>query len=386
VTSAEFSEPHRAVTSPVGRRKKITVALLQTQAEGAGAQEISRILGDGLASKSFDVHHVFLFRRTGAFDTVPQVFYCAEERPRGPVAMLRMAMRLVRHLRKIGPDALISFQHYGNIAGALAAVAAGTPIMIANRTSARAHIPGWLAAIDLVFGLSGLYSKVVTNSASVDQEYRSYPGAYRSRVVRIDHGFAPKTSSFDQQAARKTLGLPDDATLLGCVARLAPMKNLQAIIELLPGNRTWHAAFAGQGPSRDDLQRFAAQLGVSERVHFLGELSPEAIGHFLKAIDVFVFPSLAETFGLAAVEAAQAGVPVVSNDLEVMREVLTAGGEECAAFVDATDMHALSEAVREVLGDQVLRDRLVVAGTRLASRYPAERMVGAYKDLIEVRR
>jgi glycosyltransferase involved in cell wall biosynthesis len=161
------------------------------------------------------------------------------------------------------------------------------------------------------------------------------------------------------------------------------MKNLGAIIKLLPEDRTWHAAFAGQGPSRAALEQLAAELGVSERVHFLGELTPDGIGSFLKAIDVFVFPSLAETFGLAAVEAAQAGVPVVSNDLEVLREVLITDGQESAVFADATNTQDLSAAVRGVLNDPALRERLIQSGKRLAGRYPADKMVGAYKDLLE---
>src|SRR5207253_2741046 len=111
-------------------------------------------------------------------------------------------------------------------------------------------------------------------------------------------------------------------SLLGSVARLHPSKNLAAAIRLLPDRPTWHLALAGQGPARGELAALAAELGVRDRLHFAGELSPERVGVFLKGLDVFVFPSLAESFGLAAVEAAQAGVPVVANELPVLREVM----------------------------------------------------------------
>ena len=55
---------------PASRRRRIV--LVQTQAEGAGAQEITRILGQGLTARGYDVHHVFFFRRTAAFDAPAQ--------------------------------------------------------------------------------------------------------------------------------------------------------------------------------------------------------------------------------------------------------------------------------------------------------------------------
>ena len=66
---------------------------------------------------------------------------------------------------------------------------------------------------------------------------------------------------------------------------------------------------------------------------------------FLKSLDVFVFPTRMETFGLAAVEAAQAGVPVVASDIDVLREVLTLDGEPCALFVDPDYTEGFAKAV-----------------------------------------
>ena len=170
--------------------------------------------------------------------------------------------------------------------------------------------------------------------------------------------------------------------VLGCVARLHPGKNLAAAIRLLAG-RNWHLALAGQGAARADLSALAAAIGVADRVHFLGELPPERIGSFLRSLDVFVFPSLAETFGLAPVEAAQAGVPVVANDLEVLRETLSIGEKPCALFVDAESTQAFAEAVEKVLEDQDLRTRLCALGNELSRRYSLDAMVEQYAAMVE---
>ncbi len=355
---------------------------LQTQAEAAGAQEISRILGCGLAAQGHDVHHAFFFRRTAACDGLPNTFFCARERPTSPLQLMRMFRVLVRYLKDLQPDAVVCFQHYGNIIGTLAARLAGVRVVIVNRNSAKSLVPWWIRGLDLTFGVAGWFQAVVVNSSSVEQEYCSYPRRYRRRLVRIEHGFDKKTTGLSRDKARKVLGLPADVVLLGSAARLHPLKNLGAAIRLLVG-RPWHLAIAGQGSGRQQLMDTASSLGVRDRLHFVGELPANRIGDFLGSLDVFVFPSLAETFGLAAVEAAQAGVPVVANDLDVLREVLAVDGEPCALFVDVNDTKAFVEGVQRVVGDEDLRLHLASRATKLSSRYSLDAMVRRYAALIE---
>lgn len=363
---------------PAGRR----VVLVQTKAEAAGAQEITRILGRGLTARGYDVYSIFLFRRTAAFDREPNTAFCAAQRPTGPVTLLKMFVALVRHLKELQPDVVLCFQHYGILVGTLAAHMAGTPIVIANRTSSKSLVPRWARAADLAFGLIGLFRRVVVNCRAIEQEYAAFPRRYRNRVMRIDHGFEAKAAALGRNDARKVLKLPADATLVGSVGRLHPGKNLAAAIRILPG-RDWHLALAGQGEARRDLAALAAALGVSDRVHFLGELPPARIGAFLRALDVFVFPSLAETFGLAAVEAAQAGVPVVANDIDVLRETLAVGGRPCALFVNANDTGAFATAVQRLVEDRQLAAVLASRGTQLSQRYSLGAMVERYAGLIE---
>src|SRR4051812_26760156 len=152
---------------------------------------------------------------------------------------------LVRHLSQLRPDVVLCFQHYGNIVGALAARFAGVKTIIANRTSAKVLEPRWTRGLDLAFGTTGLFKKVVVNSKEIEDEYRRYPRRYRARVARIDHGFQPKSSDLSRSAARKVFALPENITLLGSVARLHPLKNLDAAIRLLVIHEDWHLALAG---------------------------------------------------------------------------------------------------------------------------------------------
>lgn len=361
----------------------IRLVLLQTQAEAAGAQEVSRLLGQGFAARGSDVHHIFLYRRTGAFDEQPHTFYCANRRPKSAAGVARMFRALLSHLRQVKPDAALCFQHYGSIIGALAARLAGVPVVIANPTSTPGNLPRLVQWTDRLFGTFGLFTRVVVNSQTAKNAYLTYPEAYRSRLAQIEHGFQPKTSKLTKVEARKRFGLPADATILSCIARLHPMKNLEAAVRLLPFNPAWHLALAGQGADRERLVHTAQDMQASDRLHLAGEVLPDEIGNFLAAADVFVFPSLAETFGLAPVEAAQAGIPVVANDLAVLREVLSFDGQPCALFVNANDSAAFAASVESVLSDLTLRARLIERGRGLSRRYGVDAMVQGYAMMLQ---
>ena len=358
------------------------VVLAQTQAEGAGAQEIARIVGRGLTERGFDVHYLFFYRRTGAFDDIPNTFYCASTKPSGVAGVARMLVALWRQLRILRPATILTFQHYGNILGGPVARLAGLSPVIANQNTTRAQMPSWAVQVDRIFGSLPIYTSIVVNSAHTQSEYDHESERFRKKLVRIDHGFDPKLGRCSMAESRALFSLPQSKPLLGSVGRLHIDKNLAAAIRLLPIQPDWHLALAGQGPERPLLEALAQQLGVADRLHFVGELKPALLAEFLRGLDVFVFPTLLETFGLAAVEAAQSGVPVVCNNLPVLREVLAVNSGDCAVFADACDTPAFAEAVVKVLTDRHLRARLTEQSRHLQERYSCDTMVNAYERLI----
>jgi glycosyltransferase involved in cell wall biosynthesis len=366
----------------VSGRSPPIIVLMQTQAENAGAQEISRLLANDFSARGFDVRQLFFFRRTASFDADSNVSFCAPDRPNGPISFPRFLFRLYAILRSVKPDVVVTFQHYGNVIGAPIARLAGVKRIVVNQVSAGAMLNRWVVGADALFGRLGAYDRIVVNSDHTADMFKTYPAAYRDRILRIDHGFEDKTARIGKAEARAQLGLPPDAPVLGCAARLHPLKQLGFAIAALARLPRAHLALAGQGQDRPRLEALAQELGVAERVHFLGEIAPERIGVLLAALDCFVFPSGAETFGLAPVEAAQTGLPVVANGLDVLKDVLSVDGEACALFVDASDPAAFADAIRQVLDDPALAARLGAVGRRLKQRYPLSAMTDAYAQLI----
>lgn len=365
----------------MAKRQGRRILFVQTQAENAGAQEISRLLGEGLKARGHEVHHVFFYRKTDGFDGMENTTICCRERPGNLFPFLRFYRGLIATIRQINPDIVFTFQHFGNVMGAPAARLAGIDNVIANQVSARETINPLVRALDLVLGMSRLYRRITVNSNALLRDYQNFPQGYQNKLLHVPHGFEDKTADLSRLEARAIHGLPADAPLLGTVARLNQAKQIDCAIALLTKDRSWRLVIAGQGEDAPRLRALAAAADVGERVIFLGELPQGKIGGVLAALDVFVFPSRAETFGLAAVEAAQCGIPVVANNLDVLREVLAVDGEPCADFVDVKDVAQFAGAVRRILEDREYAQKMSALGRKLKEKYSLQAMVDAYEAM-----
>ncbi|WOH85222.1 glycosyltransferase family 4 protein [Bradyrhizobium sp. BEA-2-5] len=381
--SAELREASTASRdrSNVGK-PKLRVVLVQTQAENAGAQEISRLLGAGLTARGYRVTNLFFFRKSDSFDEPPDTLYCAQSRPGNPVALLRMLRTLAGHLRTLRPNVVLTFQHFGNVIGGGVSRFVSRAPVIANQVSSAMSMSMPVRAADIIMGSTGFFQCITLNSRDMEREYARYPATYRARMTHVPHGFDDKSHSLPKNVARQQFKLPPDRTLLGCAARLHPHKRLDASIRLLAADQSWHLALAGQGADEERLRALANELDVADRLHFIGEIPPRQMAEFLACLDVFVFPTQAETFGLAAVEAASAGIPCVVNDLPVLREVLSYQGQPAAVFVDAANEAEFSAAVSKVLTDRLLSDQLRQSAVGLKSRYSLDAMIEEYVRIL----
>lgn len=358
---------------------------VQTQAEAAGAQRVSDMVGEGLRARGHDVRTVFMYRKTEAYDLDPHADFVLRAAPRGLLGQLRASIGLIRHLRKERPDAVISYQHYGNIFGTLGARLAGARHVIANQSGApqRRGVMGVLSLIDRWMGTLGAYQSNVVNSAWTEAQFAAYPSSYQRRIRRIDHGISGPLRVHDKATARATFGLPERAFLVLSTGRLTVDKNHIALVGALGELPDLRVAIAGAGPQRETLVALAERLGAGDRLHMVGELPPSRIFEFLASGDAYVFPSVNETFGLAVAEAAIAGLPVVANGLPVLREVLSDdNGEPAALFVDNADTKGIAADLARIRDEPELAKKLSEAGRGLARRYAPEIMCAGYENLL----
>ncbi len=173
---------------------------------------------------------------------------------------------------------------------------------------------------------------------------------------------------------------PAEALLIH-VSNLRPVKRVDWVLRILHGvNRTRPARLllVGDGPEMGRLIALADELGIRERVHFLGSQSD--VAGLLAASDVFLLPSAQESFGLASLEAMAAGVPVVASRVGGIPEVV----EDGTTGILADDLERMIEAVQELLADGARRCRMGRAARRVAvHRFAQELIVPMYESLYE---
>lgn len=114
----------------------------------------------------------------------------------------------------------------------------------------------------------------------------------------------------------REFGLSEDAKIIGHVGRFSDSKNhlfiMQFLNTLLKKDRRFFALLIGDGPLRLEIEQKAEALGIKENIKFLGVRTD--IPRLMKAFDVFLFPSLFEGFGIAALEAQGSGTPCIMSD------------------------------------------------------------------------
>ncbi len=183
------------------------------------------------------------------------------------------------------------------------------------------------------------------------------------------------------EAVRRSLGIPAGAPVVGTVGRLAEVKRqdllIQATARLRDRFPDVRLVLVGDGPERQRLEALAAELNLSNRVHFAGyQPRPE---QFLQVMDAFCLSSRTEGFPVSLLEAWQAGVPAVCSAVGGIPAVVTHG--ENGLLVPFGDEGALADALARFLGDRGLRDRLGREGQRaVRERYSIERMASGYED------
>ncbi|HTN60176.1 MAG TPA: glycosyltransferase, partial [Devosia sp.] len=166
--------------------------------------------------------------------------------------------------------------------------------------------------------------------------------------------------------------------------RLTPQKNHLTAIAALALLPAAHLVIAGEGEDRAQLLAAAASAGVANRLHLIGDRPRAAVASLLAAGDIYIFPSIWETFGLAVVEAGMAGLPIVAADLPVLREVLQPAVEGgMARFHPPKDAVALASAIAAILADYPDTVRRMASAEAMIERHGVPPMLDAYERLLD---
>jgi glycosyltransferase involved in cell wall biosynthesis len=159
---------------------------------------------------------------------------------------------------------------------------------------------------------------------------------------------------------RGLFGTPADAPVALALGRLHPNKGLDILIraaKTVPGLFVW---IAGEGPERESLQRLVDQMGLGDRVKFLGWRTDRS--SLFKTADFCVYPSREEPFGNVVVEAWASGTPLLTTASTGPRWLVRDGEDALMTPVDDED--ALAAGMRRLMASPELRASLAAAGRR----------------------
>ncbi len=185
----------------------------------------------------------------------------------------------------------------------------------------------------------------------------------------VDYGrFHGKGDPALVQSLRERFTDNGGQSLLVTVSRLVHKNAVDTIIRsLLELPENVKLLVIGTGPLQPYLIALAAELGVSARVLFLGDIPHSKLPSYLSIADIFVRPSRTEGMGNVFIEAMAAGIPVIATTVGGIRDFLRDG--ENALAVDVDDPHGLAEKVKNILNNSGLAERLAEGGDKTALLY-----------------
>lgn len=202
---------------------------------------------------------------------------------------------------------------------------------------------------------------------------------YNEQVYFIPNGFSPTFHPIDSAVARGRLGLSGDAKIIFTLGNLIKRKGFNYLIEAMERVCSQRddvlCYIGGAGPERGNLQGQIDRLQLGEKVRLLGSVPSDILPFWVNTCDLFVLPSLSESFGVVQIEAMACGKPVVSVRNRGSEEVIISDFHGLLA--EPADSGGLAGAILEAL-DRVWDGQAILA---YAERYTWEN-IG--KEIVDI--
>lgn len=350
---------------------------VSTQMEAAGVQVLAVNLLKALNDEGIATELVFLYKKREVFSDVEGVTWILPRPPTGLLDIASAVFGLMLFMLRKRPIGVVGWAHYSSPLAAIAAWLSGAKFRVATHVSYErdGHLKSFADLLDLFCGYTGIYTSNVAASHAIRGRFKRHPERYRRTLKTVYNGILWKASDLTKAQARAAFDLPSDQPLIVSCGRLSRQKNHAFLLDVMVLMPDVHLAILGEGELRQDLECQIAKLGLGNRVTLVGEVQPQRVPDFLSAGDVFAFPSLWEGFGLAVVEAMLAGLPVVSSNHPVLKEVVADSG----VLLPVNNARAWADALTRLLKDPALSSQATVLGKKRAEQFNFGAMLEGFK-------
>jgi D-inositol-3-phosphate glycosyltransferase len=264
--------------------------------------------------------------------------------------------------------------------------------LVKNRTLAAGAWPEPELRIRVEGELAQQANLLIASTADEAQELIDGYGADPQRVCIVPPGVDLGTfQPMDRVEARREIGYGSGRLLL-FVGRLERLKGVEVAIRALALLRDrqhddvrllilGEDSHEGDESEKERLKAIASDIGVRDRVDFVGSVAHHELPYFYAAADVCVMPSYSESFGLVALEAQACGCPVVASGVSGLRSVVRDGVS--GYLIDEHDPAAYAERIGRVLADRELAEQMGRRGRLLAQRFSWTRTADRLEDVFD---
>ncbi|MDP9270415.1 MAG: glycosyltransferase family 4 protein [Chloroflexota bacterium] len=378
IASAPYSR-HRRTYRSSGHDRPRLLQLVATGGNG-GAQESYTGLLLRLDRSRYDVRALSLSKgsavqRARRLGVVVDVIDATDDE--------EAVRELTAYLRREEIDLVHAHMYRAEVIGTRAAVAAGTPVVLATVHSSRVRSPEDVATLA---ALTPQMDRLVVPSTSIADKVRRE--GRRAPFTVIPNGV--DLSRFELPAPpcslRDEYGIACEEVLLGVVARLEPEKGHRYLIEAMPAvvaavPNTW-LAIVGEGSQCAELRAQADALPAPARHRIIFTGRRDDISALTADLDIAVLPSLREAQGISILEAMARRKPVVASAVGGVPEVLTDGVD--GLLVPPGDVPALADALARLARSPSLRERIGEAGhATVVDRFSIDAMVRRIEEVYD---
>ncbi len=229
-------------------------------------------------------------------------------------------------------------------------------------------------------------AKVIAPTAKVEDALRGY--GVKADICVVPSGISleqhhHRLSEEERAKKRQELGIPANNNVLLNLGRLGTEKNLGELLSFFAEALRYdsHLTFmiVGDGPDKENLEKQAKDLGISEQVIFTGMVNPEEVQNYYQLADVFVNASTSETQGLTYIEAAANGLPLLCRKDPCLNDIIQDG----INGYEYTNCEEFEEYLKDILMNVEWRKAASEQSEKIAESFGKEHFVESVENIYE---
>jgi len=361
------------------------VILLCSNYEPGGAQMLSIELQKSFGEKGIEAETWYLHRKYKNF-TVEKPILMLDKQISSPYDILRSLYRFFKRLRREKPEIVFTSLPYGNTLGLMVAKLSRIKVRIASHhNESYNELSRFKKSLDYFCASMGIYTSIVAVSSPTKESFSYYPKKVFDRIQVINNGVRFKASTKESIACRKMFGFDQPQFIIGAIGRLVEQKNHLFLIELLPELQDVILVIVGKGPLKDAIIKRSRELGVEDQLKIINEVETDKIPDFLKAINVYVMPSIFEGLSISLLEAMHVGLPILSSDIPSQKDVLVreSDGLEAGIVIPLDQPDKWIENINRLKNENHLCATLSNNALKRSQDFTVEKMTNSYISLFK---